>query len=197
MPFYRQVYFSPEAQFLQLLAEIDQSQQKSPATQQVKTQHYTPRFDVNEGSQAYELFGELPGVEQKDISIEFTDVQTVVIKGKADRVPVTAAPAAATTQSETDASSEKGKSATVEEDYDETDTPLTTPAAENAPAPQAEAENNSKSWISERKVGTFGRKFTFPQRIEQDNVQAVLKNGILHVVIPKSQKSRTVPVSVF
>src|SRR5947207_1883864 len=40
-----------------------------------------PRFDVSETKESFELQGELPGVEQKDIDIEFTDPHHLVIKG--------------------------------------------------------------------------------------------------------------------
>lgn len=45
---------------------------------------FHPRFDVKETSDAYELHGELPGVDQKDINIEFTDAQTLSIKGRTE-----------------------------------------------------------------------------------------------------------------
>jgi HSP20 family protein len=36
---------------------------------------FNPKFDVKEVADAYELHGELPGIEQKDVEIEFTDAQ--------------------------------------------------------------------------------------------------------------------------
>lgn len=43
-----------------------------------------------------------------------------------------------------------------------------------------------KYWVSERLSGSFSRSFKFPLRIEQENVKASLKNGILSIVIPKA-----------
>ena len=43
-----------------------------------------------------------------------------------------------------------------------------------------------KYWVSERSVGEFHRAFSFPSRVNQDEVKASLKNGILSVVIPKA-----------
>jgi HSP20 family protein len=34
---------------------------------------FTPKFDIYEHKHSFTLHGELPGVEQKDIDIEFTD----------------------------------------------------------------------------------------------------------------------------
>ncbi|KAF4615584.1 hypothetical protein G7Y89_g15290 [Cudoniella acicularis] len=163
--------------------------------------------------QAYELFGELPGLEQSDISIEFTDAQTIVIKGKTERPTTSAFTATETTQKEAEVENEKtsdtaseksSHTATVEDEYDEADTPLATPAtatetaapAQEQPKPEAQTPR-PKYWVAERKVGEFARSFSFSQRIEQDAVTASLKNGILHVVVPKSQKSQKVAVSVF
>lgn len=40
-----------------------------------------PRFDVQETAIAFELHGEVPGIRQEDISIEFVDADTLVIRG--------------------------------------------------------------------------------------------------------------------
>ena len=49
----------------------------------------------------------------------------------------------------------------------------------------ATEQPNFKYWISERSVGEFERRFSFPGRVDQDAVKASLKNGILSVVVPK------------
>lgn len=46
---------------------------------------FTPAFDVRESNDAYYLDGELPGVDQSNIDIEFTDPQTLVVKGRTER----------------------------------------------------------------------------------------------------------------
>jgi len=198
-------YFSPEASFFQLLSELDQPQQKTCAPRHQRPQTFTPRFDVAEVENAYELYGELPGIEQSDISIEFSDAQTLVIRGKTERAAnkAEATQPEATTEAETETSSEKAHNATVEDEYDEADTPLATPATtatatateEKQEQPETQAPK-PKYWVAERRVGSFARSFSFSQRIEQDAVQASLKNGILRVVVPKSQKSGKVVVNV-
>jgi HSP20 family molecular chaperone IbpA len=47
-------------------------------------QSFNPKFDVKETKQAYELHGELPGIEQKDISLEWQDSNTISIKGRTE-----------------------------------------------------------------------------------------------------------------
>jgi len=53
-------------------------------TQSVRT--FQPRFDVKESKDSYELHGELPGIAQKDINIEFTDATTLSIRGRTETV---------------------------------------------------------------------------------------------------------------
>jgi HSP20 family protein len=36
---------------------------------------FTPKFDIQEHKHSYDLHGELPGVESKDVEIEFSDAQ--------------------------------------------------------------------------------------------------------------------------
>ncbi|KAH7383106.1 putative 30 kDa heat shock protein [Cadophora sp. MPI-SDFR-AT-0126] len=227
MPFFQQAYLPTEAALFQLLSELDQPQQKQqqhPCVRRVhRPQSFTPRFDVTETNEAYELYGEVPGLEQADLDIQFQDAQTLVIKGKTERRlnvntnAAASAPAAEveqTAQADAETSSQKsGYSATVEDDYDEADTPLVTPATTSATPTAAEKGKQPESagpsaaapetqspraryWVAERKVGEFARSFTFEQRIEQDFVTAGLKNGVLNVVVPKSLKSKRVAVSV-
>lgn len=212
MPFFPQHALFPEATLYQVLASLnDEAAPKTCQPRQVRrpTPTFTPKFDVAEVEGAYELYGELPGIEQKDIAIEFTDAQTIVIKGKSERSAPTPAPAAEpqheeVKEKEVDTASEKSLSATVEDEYDEADAPITTPATTTSSpatvtaAPVAETQTpKPKFWVSERRFGEFARSFSFAQRIEHDGVQASLKNGILRVVVPKSQKTGKVVVNVF
>jgi HSP20 family protein len=206
MPFFPQRALYPEAALYQVLASLDESQPKACQPRCRPEPSFTPRFDVAEIETAYELYGELPGIEQNQIEIEFTDAQTLVIKGKTER-NAHATPASQpeeVKEKEVDTGSEKSYSATVEDEYDETDAPIATPATTTADtvanerATAADTQTpKPKYWISERKVGEFARSFSFAQRIDQDGVQASLKNGILTVVVPKSQKTGKVVVNVF
>lgn len=48
-------------------------------------QAFSPRFDVREVDGAYELRGELPGVEAQNLEVQFTDPKTLVISGRTER----------------------------------------------------------------------------------------------------------------
>jgi len=226
MPFFPQVYLSPEANFLQILSELDHPRESQPKTcvprqQAAKRQPtFTPRFDVMETEQSYELYGELPGLEQSKLDIEFSDAQTLLIKGQTER-PSSTNPAPEASQSPqvesektadgeaSETSSVKSHTATVEDDYDEADTPLkntvapalttaTTATTSNQQPQQKQSETpKPQFWASERRVGSFARSFSFSQRVDHDAVQASLKNGVLHVVVPKTAKRARIPVNVY
>lgn len=55
-------------------------------------QAFNPRFDVRESQEAYHLDGELPGIARKDIEIEFSDPQTLIVKGHTEREYQTGSP---------------------------------------------------------------------------------------------------------
>ncbi|KAL9127000.1 MAG: hypothetical protein Q9217_004035 [Psora testacea] len=177
---------------------------------------FAPRFDVREVGQEYQLQGELPGIEQKDLDIEFVDERTLVIRGRSAREEThTNAPsvgengtqkavAAATESGSGDNASEKKahyrKASVEDEDYVDagaessneqgaktavSSSAETGQSAEVAETKKAEVEPAYKYWVSERSVGEFERRFSFPGRVNQEEVQASLKNGILSVVVPK------------
>jgi HSP20 family protein len=171
---------------------------------------FQPRFDMKENKDSYELHGELPGIAQKDINIEFTDATTLSIRGRTETVREEGRrPTAliesqsgqqqkklADAETESTSSSNKSFKATVEDENEDSTTvasatPVEIPAASEAPASQEVSENQqadkSSYWISERSVGSFARSFSFPQRVDQDAVKASLKDGILSIIVPKAQ----------
>ncbi|KAL8744779.1 MAG: hypothetical protein Q9190_003009 [Brigantiaea leucoxantha] len=184
-------------------------------TRPLQNRPFTPHFDVKEIATAYELQGELPGVAQEDIEIEFVDANTLVIKGKTEREDSRSHPStnvagetssskAAIADSASDSSSTYHK-ASVEDEYvdagaekegsvtEDAATPESTQATEAIAEPsnyvdQKPEEPGFRYWISERSVGQFQRTFSFPGKVDQEAVKASLKNGILNVVVPKAAR---------
>lgn len=163
---------------------------------------FTPKFDVKEAGEAYELHGELPGVEQKDVEIEFTDSQTLVVRGRTERSYTSGTPPAGFVEAPKASGAiegEKAHKATVE-DEDMTEAPKTT--NEDAIVEKKDEKNEKptepkeKYWVSERSVGEFTRSFTFPVRVDADQVQASMKNGILSIVVPKAKKEQARKITI-
>ncbi|KAL9102451.1 MAG: hypothetical protein Q9163_002412 [Psora crenata] len=147
---------------------------------------FQPKFDVREHKDSYELQGELPGIEQKDIHIEFADPHTLVIKGHVEREYSSEGaqqPRGRITGDVTDSS--KSHKATVEDEGQE--------GSKNTEVAKSGGEGHKdrpKYWVSERCTGEYHRAFAFPSTVDQDGVKATLKNGILSVVVPKKTQQR-------
>ncbi|KAJ6186942.1 hypothetical protein N7519_001850 [Penicillium mononematosum] len=152
---------------------------------------FAPAFDVREFTNAYYLDGELPGVDQSNIEIEFTDPHTLVIKGHTDREYNNNND----NNDNNDASSSRSSSpagwhqATVEDEDAESTSSADTAASKTASASASHTEKTETDkphfWAKERSVGDFQRTFSFTARVDQDSVRASLKNGVLSVVVPK------------
>lgn len=178
----------------------------APAKPQASS--FTPKFDVREADQFYILDGELPGAQQENIEIEFTDPETVVIKGRIERnYDITSSSESTNDNDDVMSVHSDGASSThsnyhspTVEDEDEdgaikVNTVQSTSIAK--PQPQSEAQEPTyKYWASERSIGTFQRTFTFPTRVNQDGVKATFKNGILSVFVPKQalQKAKRIRI---
>lgn len=163
------------APLFRLLDDYDTHRSGRSATQSSITS-FAPRFDVRESKDAYHLDGELPGINQKDIEIEFSDPQTLTIKGRSVREYHSSSD----NNNNDDAAAHSPKPATVE---DESQVTTVKKSSQEVSKQQA---NNYKYWVSERSVGEFHRSFNFPSRVNQDAVRANLKNGILSISVPKA-----------
>jgi HSP20 family protein len=175
---------------------------------------FAPLFDVKEENEAYHLEGELPGIDQKDISIEFTDEHTLTIKGRSEHhtesgTPPTAAVEASekstlqdgTATPASDDGSVKSHQPTVEDEEAPANSSAAAESSQVAgPAPAQEPAKTEapkpQYWISERSVGQFERSFSFQARVDQDAVKASLKNGILSIVVPKAKVPESRRISI-
>lgn len=55
------------------------------------------------------------------------------------------------------------------------------------------SEQEGKNFFrTERRSGMFQRSFTLPQHVDQENIEAIFKNGVLHVTLPKIKEHKSV-----
>lgn len=76
---------------LDTFTSIPQLQQQRP---------FKPQFEVRETESAYEVRGEIPGVESEHLEVGFTDARTLVIKGNAESQTSSVAPPASEERTE-------------------------------------------------------------------------------------------------
>ncbi|KAL1962224.1 hypothetical protein VTN77DRAFT_9880 [Rasamsonia byssochlamydoides] len=155
----------PAGEFSSLFRLLDDytdhiTRRLGPEVGRVRT--FAPRFDVRETDDAYHLDGELPGIDQKDITIEFTEPQTLVVRGRTER------------NYETGQAGAGGETTAVEQ----------------------KDQDRDRYWVSERSIGEFSRTFSFPAAVDQDDVKASLKNGILSITVPKAAAPATKRITI-
>jgi HSP20 family molecular chaperone IbpA len=202
MSFFPRGYFADDtASFTPLFRLLDEFENYTGnegrrSTRRGRTlQSFTPKFDVKEVDNAYELHGELPGIDQKDVEIEFSDDQTLTIKGRTERSYSSGTPPAgfieggAAPAAITEGEHKTPHKATVEDE----DASKQTGVVKKSETP---AEPEAKYWISERSVGEFSRSFTFPVRVDQEAVKASMKNGILSLIVPKAKKAESRKITI-
>lgn len=209
MSFFPRSYFAPESSFTPLFRLLDDYDNYSrEVTQQGQGQGqrqtgrraaslpaFTPKFDVKELENAYELHGELPGIEKNNVNIEFTDDSTIVISGRVERHYSSGTPpedgsvqmSGAITEGDKEHSN--SHKATVEdEEAEKAREQGTSTEVTKANKQQEVSRPAERYWVSERSVGTFHRTFNFPSRIDQEQVTANLNNGVLSITVPKVKK---------
>ncbi|KAJ5692763.1 hypothetical protein N7462_002186 [Penicillium macrosclerotiorum] len=157
--------FPASGDFAPLFRLLDDYDDHRSSRRQPTLRNWSPRFDVRETDDSYHLDGELPGIAQQDVNIEFTDPQTLVVKGRSER------------------------------EYHTSD-PEDNVAESEAQDTEKASQITHRYWSSERSIGEFQRTFTFPNRVDQDNVKASLKNGILSVQVPKATAPTTKKITI-
>lgn len=50
--------------------------------------------------------------------------------------------------------------------------------------------------ISEYGIGDYHRRFTLSDEIDRDRIQATVKNGVLRLILPKSEKAKTRKIEI-
>lgn len=94
MAFLPRHFYNSDASFTPLFRFLDDFDSYSRQTaRNIPT--WQPKFDVRETEQGYELHGEFPGVNKDDVHIEFTEPQTMLIRGKTERTYTSGTPPAA------------------------------------------------------------------------------------------------------
>lgn len=149
---------------------------------------FNPKFDVTEEENTYTLQGELPGVDPKNVDIEFTDPQTLVISGHSERSHTEGDPnlriGSSTESKKIEGAESKDKSSKDKS------------KSKDSKDESSENKSTPRYWLSERSYGEFSRVFNFPQNIDQDKVSAKFDHGVLDIKVPKSEKKGSRKISI-
>ncbi|UNI24986.1 hypothetical protein JDV02_010698 [Purpureocillium takamizusanense] len=218
MAFFPRNFYNPDASFaplFRLLDEFDAYSRPASGSGSGNGNHrresvlsiWQPKFDVRETVDEYELHGELPGVYKEQVQIEFTEPQTMVVRGRVERSYTSGTPPAAglvkgapASKAIAEGGDEQSHHATVEEEGEAPNTntySITDVASQKTDAAtNREPSDTAKYWLSERTVGEFSRTFGFPGSIDQGAVTASFKDGILSIVVPKAKKQGSRQIAI-
>lgn len=133
----------------------------------------SPKVDIEETPQAFEIKADVPGVKREDLSIDFDDENTLTIHGKVEHRAERTSP----DDSANGGKAEKGKEG-------------------KGGRAQDQSMTGRRVWQSERLVGEFSRSFSFPNTINREAIKANLDHGILSVVIPKKDAQQAKRIAI-
>jgi HSP20 family protein len=97
-----------------------------------------PAVDIADTANAYEITAELPGLDEKNIDVRFSE-GTLTIKGEKK---------------------------------------------------EEKEEKNKDYYVSEHRYGSFQRSFSVPDGVDGEKIEAMFKNGVLTVTLPKTPEAQ-------
>lgn len=158
---------------------------------------FAPKFDVRENKEGYELLGELPGIEQKDIHIEFSDSSTLTVKGHVERSDSYGSSGKVSGRiTDTEHGNQEYQKPTAEDEDTTGQKKKEDANKEVTKRDEGAQQPKYKYWVAERSVGDFHRSFTFPARVDTENVKAGLKNGILTITVKKAAEPQARKINI-
>ncbi|KAH6976780.1 HSP20-like chaperone [Ilyonectria destructans] len=194
MAFFPRSLYDSDTSFtplFRLLDDFDSYSRQGVSGRRTGMPSWQPKFDVRETGEAYELHGELPGIHKEDVHIEFTEPQSMLIRGRTERTYTAGTPPVGLIEGSTrgGAITEGGEESkkTNEGEDKSTSREAGTEATEKE-MPETKKSDKAKYWLSERSVGEFSRSFNFPTQVDQESVTADFKDGILNILVPKAAK---------
>ena len=105
---------------------------------------FVPAFDITESEKEYKVVAELPGMDEKELDVTFTD-GILTVKGEKKQ----------------------------------------------------ETEDKGETYHRiERRYGSFQRSFRIPDHVQADKIEATYKDGVLKLMIPKSEESEVKKIEI-
>ncbi|KAG7419951.1 30 kDa heat shock protein [Fusarium oxysporum f. sp. rapae] len=110
-------------------------------------------------------------MNKKEVRVEFSEPQTLVIRGKSERTYTSRNPPASFVEGPSMHEDMKG-------DGDEHN------KSQSQQPERGDKHNEKKYWLAERSVGEFSRAFSFPSHVDQDSVSASFQDDIMSIIVP-------------
>ena len=134
---------------------------------------YNPSIDVRESKKNYYVDIELPGLDNKaKLSLTWSNSKTLLVQANLERPKVN--------EDEDEQAGEETTSATA----------ATTPTPGNDQSTEGkdhEKGQNVALTVRERRIGSFARAFSFPTKVNHEELEAHVHAGLLRIKVPKAE----------
>jgi len=160
----------------------------------IRHRAFTPDFDLRETADAYFLEGEFPGIKGRDaLGLKWLDDATLQINGHIERSDL-----------EQEWGVHVGSGAGLSQQDDSTNAPALPSNPSNNEWEEIAVEKSKglvekdrdpkedgvRYWLNERRGGSYARTFSFPNKVDNDRIQARLGQGLLMIMVPKVDRSK-------
>jgi len=170
----------------------------------VESQVRAPKVDLREVANGYVLEAELPGVRKEDLNVTIGEGgKTIRIEGRSgQRGAADAAQPAATEQTNAQAAAEAPAKPTEAASTTAPGESTQAPTAEATSAPQgqtATAEANEQPGAAPTEpsyASTFSQTFSLPRPVDGSRVVAKLADGVLTLVVPFLEDTKSMRITV-
>jgi len=144
---------------------------------------HNPSIDVRESKKSYYIDIELPGLDNKaKLRIKWSSSKTLLVEAELERPKVDEeaqdGEATASTTTATEPTPGDGQSASGDA---------------NVEGKDHEKDKDIALTVHERRVGTFARAFSFPIKVNHEELEAHLHAGLLRVKVPKVETYEVKP----
>jgi len=148
---------------------------------------YCPDFDLRETAEAYFLEGEFPGISSHEaIKLNWLDGSTLHVEGCICKIDLEKewGIASATTVNPAEHTLDPAKPTNGE--WEE----VAVTNREDETVKIHIVKDSARAWLNERRTGLYRRTFSFRNVVDTDGIQARIRQGLLRVMVPKTDKSR-------
>jgi len=147
---------------------------------------YLPRFDLEEDTCNYYLYGDLPGANVDDITVEAHEGRTLEVYGTTAHVAIKVEEdGVALHHCQKHGLPESTFYANEQANSNQTHDANSAPDTTHNPNNVRQQPHHHHVLLSERLTGPFRRTFGFPTEIEEEGIKAYMENGVLTLVVPK------------
>ena len=161
---------------------------------------YTPDFDLRETSDAYSLDGEFPSIQSRDaINLQWIDARTLRVETTVYKVDLKKEWGVNVIEKRGEAYQLNGIGPRREMHGDEVASNgrnassdvmvAAAPTPATRPSPALASVTTARTWLNERRAGLYMRSFSFPVPVNTEGIQARLSQGLLSIVVPKTDQS--------